>query len=508
MATANQKPRILILGSGWGGYILSRRLDPSRFDITVLSPRSYFVFTPLLNDTATGELEFPHVVEPVRNPRSAVKFVQGWARNVDLRKGVVTAEGSITEKGVTQAEAVDGKEVDLNSNALQKQEEQSREEGKLFDVPFDKLVIAVGCNAQTFGTPGVKDNALFLKDVGDARKIRRRILECFELAAAPTTTPEMRKCLLNFAVVGGGPTGTEFAAVLADLIQEDLIRNYPHLKGQAHVTVYDVAPRVLSMFDETLAKYASTTLEREGVSVKTDHHIQELRWGVPGQKAPSKPDPRGCLTLKSKEEGEVGIGMCVWSTGNAMNSFITGGTSRLSEVSSSSLVPKHSTDKNIDGLSWEVKRDKKTRALVVDNHLRVQLQTNNGETAALSDIFALGDNCMLETGALPATAQTANQEAIWLAKSLNKGNVGNGPGFQFKDLGVITYLGDAKGLVQRPGTESDKASSLLPQGLKGRTAWLAWKGAYLTMSVSWRNRVLILVYWFVNWVFGKDISRF
>jgi len=95
-SVADRKPRILILGSGWGGYILSRQLSPSKFDITVLSPRSYFVFTPLLNDTATGELEFAHVVEPVRNRRSAVKFVQGWATKVDLGRGLVTAEGSVT----------------------------------------------------------------------------------------------------------------------------------------------------------------------------------------------------------------------------------------------------------------------------------------------------------------------------------------------------------------------------------------------------------------------------
>lgn len=192
----------------------------------------------------------------------------------------------------------------MTTEEHEKQEEQWRERGKMFDVPFDKLVVAVGCNTQTFGTPGVKENALFLKDVGDARKIKRRILECFELAAMPTTSPEMRKWLLNFAVVGGGPTGTEFAAVLADLIHEDMMKIYPDLKGHAHITVYDVAPRVLSMFDDALAKYAAKTLDREGVAVKTKHHVEELRWGPPGEKAPTKPNPLGCLTLESKEDGE------------------------------------------------------------------------------------------------------------------------------------------------------------------------------------------------------------
>jgi len=193
-----------------------------------------------------------------------------------------------------------------------------------------------------------------------------------------------------------------------------------------------------------------------------------------------------------------------------MSSFVIEGLSKFTDVSSSSLIfddtpAEKAVDKSID---WDVKKDEKTGVLVVDKYLRVQLQTEDGKKASLSDVFALGDNCMLESGALPATGQTANQEARWLAKRLNKGDLDSNKGFDFKDLGVITYVGDAKGLVQRPGTSSDKANKLLPEGIKGRTAWLVWKGAYLSMSVSWLNRALILVYWVVNWVFGKDISRF
>jgi len=102
----------------------------------------------------------------------------------------------------------------------------------------------------SFCSAGVKENALFLKDVGDARKIRNRLLSCFETAALPTTSDEMRKMLLNFAIVGGGPTGIEFSAEMHDLITEDMKRIYPDLIKYAKITVYDVAPTVLSMFDE------------------------------------------------------------------------------------------------------------------------------------------------------------------------------------------------------------------------------------------------------------------
>ena len=100
---------------------------------------------------------------------------------------------------------------------------------KPFELSYDKLVIAVGCYSATFGTPGVAEYGYFLKDVRDAAKIRNRILECFELASQPTVTDEERVGLLHFAIVGGGPTGVEFAAELHDTLITDIQRAYPEL---------------------------------------------------------------------------------------------------------------------------------------------------------------------------------------------------------------------------------------------------------------------------------------
>lgn len=154
---------------------------------------------------------------------------------------------------------------------------------------------------------------LFLKDVGDARKIRNRILACFEAAALPTTSEEMRRTLLNFAIVGGGPTGIEFSAELHDIIMEDLAKLYPELVQYYHITVYDVAPKVLPMFDEKLAQYAMDTFKREGISIKTNHHVEELKLGSPNSHKHAEEDDHACFTLKVKEEGDVGVGMVVWS---------------------------------------------------------------------------------------------------------------------------------------------------------------------------------------------------
>lgn len=197
-----------------------------------------------------------------------------------------------------------------------------KEKGKTFDLTYDKLVVTVGCYSQTFGTPGVKEHAFFLKDIGDARKIRNRLLACFEAAALPTITDEMRKQLLNFAVIGGGPTGIEFSAELHDLINEDLARIYPELIKFHRITVYDVAEKVLPMFDEKLAAYAMAKFKREGIRIKTKHHVEELRSGAPANSTEEQDQyasytavvRKALYTLKVKEEGEVGIGMCVWST--------------------------------------------------------------------------------------------------------------------------------------------------------------------------------------------------
>ena len=132
----------------------------------------------------------------------------------------------------------------------------------------------------------------------------------FELAALPTTTDAVRSALLNFAIVGGGPTGIEFAAELHDVISEDLIKHYPELAKFYKITVYDVADKVLSMFDEKLSKYASQAFKREKIEIKTSHHVQELRKGAPEvmRKSGEVKDEGSIYTIKLKEEGEVGIG--------------------------------------------------------------------------------------------------------------------------------------------------------------------------------------------------------
>jgi len=207
----NGRERIVILGSGWAGYSLCRRLDHKKYQVVIVSPRSYFVFTPLLASTAVGTLEFRTALEPIRNRRNKASFVQGWGFDVDLYNKTVTIEEAIADPNQSLA-LTSSRHEGKDETQLQLEKVSKTRKGQLFDLQYDKLVIAVGAYLQTFNTPGVRENANFLKDVGDARKIRKRLLECFETAALPTTPNDIRKQLLHFAVVGGGPTGIEFSA--------------------------------------------------------------------------------------------------------------------------------------------------------------------------------------------------------------------------------------------------------------------------------------------------------
>lgn len=201
---------------------------------------------------------------------------------------------------------------------------------------------------------------------------------------------------------------------------------------------------------------AINLFKRDGIQIKTEHHIQSLQPGLPGSTDPD--NDGGCFTLKTKEDGEVGVGMCVWSTGLMMNPFVQ---SALDDVHT---YPATSATLSTEVASpsskqWSLKRHPRSGGLLVDDHFRVKLIPRSGSPpegssvpeATMQDVFAIGDVSVMEKAQLPATAQVANQEAKWLGKTLNKGNLSEKDGFNFKNLGVMTYLGNMKAIMQAEG---------------------------------------------------------
>lgn len=169
------------MGAGWAGYAFARTLDPAKYERIIVSPRSYFVFTPLLASTAVGTLEFRATLESVRRLGKNVSFHQGWADDVDFGRKIVRVEENCADDMSSQTIPPPPREkqtdVHINPPRIPK--------GPITDVPYDKLVVAVGAYSQTFGIEGVRQHANFLRDIGDARKIRLKVLALFEQCTSP-----------------------------------------------------------------------------------------------------------------------------------------------------------------------------------------------------------------------------------------------------------------------------------------------------------------------------------
>ncbi|KAG0284191.1 hypothetical protein BGZ96_011448 [Linnemannia gamsii] len=443
--------RVMILGSGWGGFKLLRDMDKNAYQVVAVSPRNHFLFTPLLASTSVGTLEFRCITEPVRGYTRNVEYHQAWCDSVDFEKSKVDCTLNLSTVPATHT-------TDPKTHTLQTVTNNQKNH---LSLSYDHLIIAVGSYSNTFNIPGVKEHAFFLKEVSDARKIRSRVIECFERAEM-SRSDEERNGLLHFAVVGGGPTGVEFSSELHDFIREDCSRLFPGLMNHVTLAVYDVAPTILASFDKSLSEYCMTKFKRSGIEVRTGTAVERVEDGK--------------LVLKNGKE--IPFGCLVWSTGLTEN-------------------PMTATLEN------RVMKSKSKRILT-DPYLRVL----DNEGQVIPNVYAVGDCATIKDHELPQTAQVANQQAIYLRKALNK--LAKQPEksftdvtapFSFKNLGSMAYIGNWEAVVDMTKINEKAKES-------GTLAWVFWRSSYLTMSVSMRNKMIIPMYWFMTWVFGRDVSSF
>jgi len=413
--TNMDRKRLVILGGGFAAVSLLRKIDLAYFDVTVVSKRNHFLFTPLLPGSTVGTVEFRSIIEPIRRVRRGVRFVQASAKRLDhMARRVYCRED---------------------------------DSGAAFEIEYDELVIAVGSLTNTFGIPGVAEHALFLKELTDARKLRERIITCLERASVPQTPDDERRRLLHFAVIGGGPTGVEFAAELHDLLVENVSKAYPELAGQVKITLFEAMSSLLGAFDESLREYAARSFRRQGIELRLQSPVAEVG--------------PGWLRLKSGEE--VPAGTVVWSSG----------------VQATPFVAQLPFEKDPAG------------RLIVDPFLRVKSNP---------DIYAPGDNGAIEGHSLPLTAQVAMQQGKYLAKVMNACARGKEPwAFKFNNLGMLAYVGDNRALADIPKAKLR---------WRGFLTYLFWRSAYLTRLVSFKNKVLVLFDWIKTSIFGRDLSRF
>mmetsp|Transcript_8183 Transcript_8183/g.9257 ORF Transcript_8183/g.9257 Transcript_8183/m.9257 type:complete len:539 (+) Transcript_8183:51-1667(+) len=428
----SEKPTVVVIGTGWAGSYFVRNIDPKLYNVVVLSQRNHMVFTPLLPQTCTGTLEFRSVCEPIQRVQPALadlpnRFYRTLVFGIDFKNRVVNCVGV----GVLGAGNVTNVPV------------------KSFDVRFDKLVLAHGARPNTFNIPGVEDHAFFLREVSEARGIRRRLVQNLMTADLPTTDVEEIKRLLHVVVVGGGPTGVEFASDLADFLHEDVPKIDPALLKYCKVTLVE-AGEILGTFDLTLRNYGSRKLKRMGVELR-----KAVVAGV---------DER-TVTLS---DGEVlHCGLVVWSTG----------------VGPSVLSKELGLDKNRQG------------RIAVNDELQVLK-----DGVPVPDVYAIGDCAANIKEPLPTLAAVASRQGAFLGKKLNR--MLNGTDvksvFTYKSLGSMVSLGSKDALIEL------KAPSKFD--LKGLHALWMWKSAYFTILGSWRSRLYVLVNWFGSRIFGRDTT--
>lgn len=269
MMPESSSPKLLVLGCGFGGYSLLRRVQRKHWDVTLLSPRNYFLFTPLLPSAVTGTVEIRSILEPARRHLRGVQVVEGFAESVDWDRHQVLCRGAVA--------------------------------GETFSLSYDSLVIAVGAAVGDYGIPGVSEHARKLASVEDARAIRRGILEQFARAEIPGLSEGQIRQRLTFIVCGGGPTGIEAAAEIHDLLEDELARSYPELAPRARVIVVEALGRLLSSFDQALAAYTLRHFGREGIEVRTGAKVQAI-------------EPEAVVL----EGGErISCGLVLWAGGNA-----------------------------------------------------------------------------------------------------------------------------------------------------------------------------------------------
>ncbi|KAG0570049.1 hypothetical protein KC19_6G135600 [Ceratodon purpureus] len=523
---SSAKKKVVILGTGWGGMSFLKNLDSTKYDVQVVSPRNYFVFTPLLPSVTSGTVEARSITEPIRRiiRNKDVKFVEAECTKIDgVNKKVLCKDASHLK--------CKGKEE--------------------FELEYDYLVVAVGATSNTFGTKGVEQYCHFLKEIEDAEKIRGRIVDCFETASLPNLTDEDRKRLLHFVIVGGGPTGVEFAAELHDLVHEDLMGLYPYLKDDVSISVLQSGDHILNSFDGRISEYAEQKFSRDGIEVKMGSRVL----GVTDEK----------ISFKSKSTGElveIPYGMIVWSTGIGTRPVIADYMKQIGQTDRRVLA----TDewlrvKNADGvyalgdcatveqrkvaedISYifkladrdgdgylnvaefvETMENVKVRYPQIEHYM--ERQHMKGVLGLLNDAMTKGKDLKLDLDHFseaickvdsqmksgPATAQVAAQQGEYLARSFNhlaSDNPDDGPmrirgsglhrckPFCYRHLGQFAPLGGETTAAELPGDWVSIGRS---------TQWL-WYSVYASKQVSWRTRALVMFDWTKRFVFGRDSSR-
>ncbi|KAJ3497493.1 hypothetical protein NLJ89_g10343 [Agrocybe chaxingu] len=276
----SSKKTVVVLGSGWASTSLLTTLDTTEYNVVVISPKNFFLFTPLLPSVAVGTLNARSIIQPTRY------ITRHKARQV-----------SVIEAEATEVDPVN-KTVTFTDNSEIKGNVSST------TISYDYLVYGVGAEVQTFNIPGVKEHACFMKELSDAERMQRQFMDCLESAAFPGQSSQEVDRLLHMVVVGGGPTGVELSGELHDFLEDDLKMWYPELAGKIRITLVEALPSVLPMFSKQLINYTESTFKESKIDILTKTMVKEVK------------EKSVVLQMPDKSVVEVPCGLVVWAAGN------------------------------------------------------------------------------------------------------------------------------------------------------------------------------------------------
>lgn len=399
--------RVVIIGGGFAGIALAKKLSQQEFQVVLMDKNNYHTFQPLLYQVSTGGLEPDSIAYPIR------KVLQGYP-NFHFRLTEVTG-------------------IDSESNTVHT---------TIGDLKFDYLIVATGTRTNYFGNESISKNSMAMKTIPQSLNLRSLILENFEQALLTDNLHE-REALMNFVIVGGGPTGVELAGALAEIKKGILPKDYPDLDTRrAQINLVQGADRLLPAMSEIASKKAEDFLERLGVNVWKDIRVMEYDGKV----------------ATTDQDTSFETATLIWAAG-------------VQAVT-------------IEGLDNE-KLLSGSKRLLVNEYNQVK---------GFEHIFAIGDVAEMVSekypNGHPMMAQPAIQQGRLLGENLVRLQQGKPlQPFTYRDKGSMATIGRNKAVADLPRFK-----------FQGVFAWFVWMFVHLYFLIGFRNRLVVFINWVYNYV--------
>ncbi len=400
-------PRVIIIGGGFAGLSLAKKLARQELQVVMLDKHNYHTFQPLLYQVSTGGLEPDSIAYPIR------KVLKDYS-NFFFR--------------LTKVKEIIPKEKIINTS--------------IGELKYDYLILATGSKTNFFGNTSIKENSMVMKTIPQSLNLRSLILQNFEEALLKSDLNE-RNALMNFVIVGAGPTGVELAGALAEIKKGILPKDYPDLDiRQMQINLIQASDRVLPAMSEISSKKAEQFLEKLGVIVWKNVRVTNYD----GDSVATETE----LHFKTKT--------LVWTAG------VEGAT--------------------IKGLDTD-------DIIVRGNRIKVN---RFNQIEKFEDIFAVGDIAWMTEEAFPTGHPMMAQPAIQQGKRLgdNLLRLINGKKmipFSYYDKGSMATIGRNKAVVDLPKLK-----------FQGVFAWFVWMFIHLFFLIGFRNRLVVFINWVYNYI--------